>query len=165
MQEEQRKWKKAAKLKAGKRERAAKATESPSDCTYTLACLQIYSTSFFYFSPLFFRSSDLSFYCSPPGRQTAKPRPPTLCSPPNNSSILFLHSLSFSSSSLFPRLHRGLTSDRHVTTLVPEQTSFSLTYHRWIHKSFGTEISIQALLLLDAGHIFFDALTSVKSRS
>lgn len=78
----------------------------------------------------------------------------------------FFYTLSLSlPPSLFPRLHRGLTSDRHVTTLVPEQTSSSLTYHRWIHKSFGTEISIQALLLLDAGHIFFDALTSVKSRS
>lgn len=87
-----------------KGERAAKATESPSDCTYTLARLQIYSTSFFYFSPLFFRSSDLSFYCSPPGLTTAKPRPPTLCSPPNNSSILFLHSLSLSLL-LSPPLH------------------------------------------------------------
>lgn len=148
-----------------KGERAAKATESPSDCTYTLARLQIYSTSFFYFSPLFFRSSDLSFYCSPPGLTTAKPRPPTLCSPRNNSSILFLHSLSLSLSPFA----QGLTSDRHVTMLVPGPTSPSLTYHRWIHKSFGTEISIQALLLHDAltgcWPYLFDALTSVKSRS
>lgn len=133
-----------------KGERAAKATESPSDCTYTLARLQIYSTSFFYFSPLFFRSSDLSFYCSPPGLTTAKPRPPTLCSPPNNSSILFLHSLSFSLSFSLPLCTSGLTSDRHVTMLVPGPTSSSLTYHRWIHKSFGTEISIRALLLRHA---------------
>lgn len=37
-----------------------------------LAQLQIYSTSFFYFTPLFFRSPDLSFYCAKRGARVRR---------------------------------------------------------------------------------------------
>ena len=86
------KGKKAAELKTGNRGESAKATESPSALHVPLARLQIYSTSFFYFSPLFFRSSELSFYCSAAVLLTiAKPHSPSPSPvPPSNSlSILF----------------------------------------------------------------------------
>ena len=139
MQEEQRKRKKAAELKTGNRGESAKATESPSGCTFpwpvSKSTLQAFSISAPYFSFLLIYRFIVQqpFWRSP---NLTHPPPPRV--PPSNSlSILFI--------SRRTPFARGLTSDRHVTMLGPRPNLTPSSKSTTDPQVFGKETSIQAI--------------------